>query len=159
MAVDLVVNPELVCVFIVKARQVNVKEVSGFENDGSDGPDDGMHGVLQEDPNDDTRQELGDMIDSLNEEEAAELVAMCWIGRGDYDAREFAQAKNDARERAGSSGTSTSQYLLGIPLLADYLDEGLNALGWSCGEHAVEYLRAPESVELSGRVRDEPDRK
>ena len=99
------------------------------------------------------------MIDSLNEEEAAELVAMAWIGRGDYDVREFAQAKNDARDRAASSGTSTSHYLLGLPLLADYLDEGLNALGWSCGEHAVEYLRAPESIELSGRVRDEPERK
>ena len=109
MAVDLVINPEHVCIFIVKARQINVKEVSGFEDDGSDEPDDGMHSVLQEDSDDATRQELGDMIDSLNEEEAAELVAMIWIGRGDYDVREFDQAKNDARDprrpaRAGRRG-------------------------------------------------------
>ena len=157
MAVDLVINPDHVCVFILKARQVNVKEVSGNEDEASDGPDDGMRGVLQEDPEDDTRQELGDMIDSLNEEEAAELIAMCWIGRGDFDPTEFAAAKQAALD--DRPGTSTSSYLLGLPLLADYLDEGLNALGHSCGEYAVEYLRAPGSIELSGRIRDEPDRK
>ncbi len=157
MAVDLVINPEHVCVFIMKARQINVKEVSGNEDEASDGPDDGMRGVLQEDPEDDTRQELGDMIDSLNEEEAAELIAMCWIGRGDFDPAEFAAAKQAALD--DRPGTSTSSYLLGLPLLADYLDEGLNALGHSCGEHAVEYMRAPGSIELSGRIRDEPDRK
>jgi len=157
MAVDLVINPEHVCVFIMKARQINVKEVSGNEDEGSDGPDDGMRGVLQEDPEDDTRQELGDMIDSLNEEEAAELIAMCWIGRGDFDVAEFAAAKQAALD--DRPGTSTSSYLLGLALLADYLDEGLNALGYSCGEHAIEYMRAPDSIELSGRIRDEPDRK
>jgi hypothetical protein len=148
MAVDLVISPEQVCVLIVRARQLNVKESVDVEDDASNPTDDGFHVVLQENAGELTRDEVRAMIDSLNEEEAAELVAMCWIGRGDFDAAEFAEAKEQARDR---TDVPTAEYLLGMPLLADYLDEGLNALGWSCGEHGVEYRRSYDSLDLSGR--------
>jgi hypothetical protein len=37
-----------------------------------------------------------------------------------------------AREREEASSLSTADWLIGIPNLADLLDEGLNAMGRSC---------------------------
>jgi hypothetical protein len=50
------------------------------------------------------------------------------VGRGTYEPEEFVEAMETARsERANA----TSKYLLGMPLLADYLEEGLEKLGHS----------------------------
>lgn len=84
------------------------------------------HDGLAEEENDDlSDEEVRELIEDLNVDEAAELVAVAWIGRGDFEAEDFAQATNEARERAVGS---TATYLLGIPLLADYLEAGLDAL-------------------------------
>jgi hypothetical protein len=64
----------------------------------------------------------------LNEDEQASLVALAWIGRGSFSAEEL----DDAIETAKSERVNrTDNYLLGIPLLADYLEEGLDKLGYS----------------------------
>ena len=54
------------------------------------------------------------------------LVALAWIGRGTFSAEEFDEAVQTARDERVNS---TSRYLLGMPLLADYLEEGLEQLG------------------------------
>ena len=51
-----------------------------------------------------------------------------WLGRGDFDAESWPDALRQARDTM--SGTE-ADYLLGTPLLADYLAEGANALGLS----------------------------
>ena len=64
----------------------------------------------------------------MNYDEQANLVALMWVGRGTYEKEEFEEAVETARaERINA----TSNYLLGIPLLADYLEEGLEKLGYS----------------------------
>jgi hypothetical protein len=87
--------------------------------------------VLAAYPDDPTYAELKSFIDNLNEDEQAELVALVWLGRGDYDARGWSAALKEARARHTGS---TSDYLLGEPLLADLLEEGLAALGLSLTE-------------------------
>lgn len=81
--------------------------------------------MAEEESEDLSDEELRELIDDLNVDEAAELVAIAWIGRGDFDGEDFAQAVQEARERAMGS---TSGYLLGMPMLADYLEAGLDAL-------------------------------
>ena len=67
-------------------------------------------------------------IADLNEDEQASLVALTWIGRGSYGPEELDEALATARaERVNA----TEDYLLGIPMLADYLEEGLDRLGYS----------------------------
>ena len=51
-----------------------------------------------------------------------------WLGRGDFDAGEWRDALAQAREIHDARETS---YLIGTPLLADYLEEALAALGYS----------------------------
>ena len=55
-------------------------------------------------------------------------MALTWVGRGTFEPEEFDEAVETARTERTNS---TSSYLLGIPLLADYLEEGLEKLGFS----------------------------
>ncbi|MFY0610372.1 MAG: DUF3775 domain-containing protein, partial [Hyphomicrobiaceae bacterium] len=55
-------------------------------------------------------------------------VALMWIGRGTYESDELDTAIATARSERVNK---TSAYLLGIPLLADYLEEGLQKLNFS----------------------------
>lgn len=73
--------------------------------------------------------ELVGYIQSLDEEEQIELIALTWLGRGDYEKDEWRAAIEAARDRHNER---TAQYLLGMPLLANYLEEGLAAFDLSC---------------------------
>ncbi|MGH1331613.1 MAG: DUF3775 domain-containing protein [Paracoccaceae bacterium] len=72
------------------------------------------------------KSELSAFIRGLNTDEQAALVAVMWIGRDTYDAADLDEAMATAREEAT---IPTEEYLLGVPLLSDYLEEGLEKLG------------------------------
>ena len=118
-----------VCWIIVKARELDVQEPAVDEESGSNPIDDGFRDVLQAGAGDPTRQELESAIDDLNDDEQHELVALVWTGRGDFEPEQWTEAVAEARRRHTGA---TSRYLLGIPVLADYLGEGLAAFGLSC---------------------------
>lgn len=130
----LTIGPDTVRLFIEKAKTisaaVNEDYADGAEHEVelSDASVDNHHhdGLAEEKVEDLTSEELRELIDDLNVDEASELVALMWIGRGDYDAAEFAEAVAEARSR-GTKGTAS--YLLGNPLLGDWLEEGLEAIG------------------------------
>ena len=50
------------------------------------------------------------------------MVALMWVGRGDFAAEEWDSARAEAADRWTPR---TAEYLLGTPLVADYLSEGL----------------------------------
>lgn len=69
--------------------------------------------------------ELKNLIEDLEPDQQQILVALMWLGRGDYDDWEEALAY------AGeASGVATADYLIATPLLADYLEEALNQHGY-----------------------------
>jgi len=112
---------------IVKAREYDGKAEDTSDGDAQEDPS----SVLQDRADDPTEAELASWINDLTDTEAAELVALMWLGRGDADAGEFDALVEQAR--AARSG-KTSKYLLGEPMLADYLAEGLEALGVSSAD-------------------------
>lgn len=67
-------------------------------------------------------QTLKAIIEGLNDEEKAELVALLWIGRGTYSSEEWKVATASAREAANDH---TADYLMRTPLLPDYLEDAL----------------------------------
>jgi DNA-directed RNA polymerase specialized sigma24 family protein len=87
------------------------------------------HNEQAEDEEDNTEDELAAMISTLNEDEQIELVALAWLGRGSYSVEEWADAVSEATR---AHNDRTAQYLMGMPLLADYLEEGLAAFELSC---------------------------
>jgi len=72
--------------------------------------------------------ELRGLIDRLNEDAQAELVAIMWIGRGSFEPEDLADAVETARREAT---TPTADYLIGTPHMSDHLENGLDALGIS----------------------------
>jgi hypothetical protein len=126
---DFGINPQKVCHVIAKARMFDVKEAPADEDSGSNPVDDGMTDVLENFRDDPAYRELMASIRSLDEEEQIWLVALAWIGRGTYSPNELDEALRIAREQHNDR---TAQYLTGLPLLGDYLAEGLAAFGESC---------------------------
>lgn len=118
-----------VCELILRAREFDVKEGMTDPDSGSNAIDDGSTDVLTSDADDSTEEQIREFIAGLNDDEQHDLVAITWIGRGDFDAEEWGDALRTARER---DATPTADYLLGIPNLGDLLDEGLATLGRSC---------------------------
>lgn len=74
-------------------------------------------------------EELKEFIAGLNEDERFELIALAWVGRGTFTAEDWDEAVETARDE---HGRGAAKYLLGMPLLADYLEEGLNEFDLSC---------------------------
>ncbi|WP_132464277.1 DUF3775 domain-containing protein [Rhodovulum marinum] len=70
--------------------------------------------------------ELRGFIRAMNEDEKASLVALTWIGRETFDADDLAEAIETAKAEAT---TPTENYLVDMPLFADYLEAGLEAIG------------------------------
>jgi hypothetical protein len=126
---ELEIGLDKVCFFITKARELDVQEAVVEEDYGSNPIDEGFREVLEAYADDPTFEELKDYIDGLNNDEKCELVALAWLGRGDFTADDWGEAVRTAHARHTGP---TSLYLLGMPLLGDYLEEGLNALGLSC---------------------------
>ncbi len=122
------ISPEKVAFIIIKAREYDVKVEPEDLEGGSNAADDGMREVLEDTANDATEQELESFISSLNEEEQVNLVALTWLGRGDDTKDGWEDLLNQARD---AHNEHTASYLLGIPLVSDYLEEGLSELGYS----------------------------
>ncbi len=121
------INPAKVCFVIEKAREFLSEDV-GIDPDASNPTDDGGRAALT-DANGSFRRELVEFIRDLDVDEAAALVALAWIGRGDFEAEDWESAVAAAAER---SEGPTWKYLLGLPLLPDYLGDALSAFGRSC---------------------------
>jgi hypothetical protein len=128
---------EKICFIVVKAREFDVPEDVVEDDPGSNPTDDGERAVLAAYADDPTYEELKAAIEGLNEQEQNELVALVWLGRGDYEPRDWSTAVKDVRARHTGS---TADYLLGTPLLPDLLEEGLAQLGLSCTDLEAGHL-------------------
>jgi len=119
------ISPTKVGFVIVKAREYDAKVGAWDDGDTSDHD---AESILEDFKDDSTVIELREFIRDLNIDEQVSLVALAWIGRGSFSADEL----EDALETAPAEHNKrTAEYLLGIPLLSDYLEEGLSALGYS----------------------------
>jgi hypothetical protein len=107
---------------ILKAREYDVKEGDSDPDEGSNAIDDGQVDILTDKANDPVREELLGAIRALNDEERLRLVALAWLGRGTFELGEWKEALATARSE---HSRRTAEYLLGLPLLGDYLEDGL----------------------------------
>ena len=119
------ISPSKVGYVIVKAREYGAK-VGAWDDSATSDHD--ADSILEDFTDDPTRAELKEFISGLNEDEQVSLVALAWIGRGSYGPDELEEAIDTARaERVNR----TEEYLLGMAMLPDYLEEALDRLGYS----------------------------
>ncbi|HXP97464.1 MAG TPA: DUF3775 domain-containing protein [Telmatospirillum sp.] len=121
---------------IEKAREFDAEVPADDGDSGSNPTDDGESDILLDTPDNPTLQELRDVIEGLNTDEQEELLALTWIGRGDFDKDDWRNAMAQARK---SRTSSEADYLIGTPLLADYLEEAVAALGLSLEEWEMKH--------------------
>ena len=60
-----------------------------------------------------------------------------WLGREDHTTSDWPAIREEA---ARAHNNRTAEYLLGMPLLGDFLEEGLSMLDFSCEEFEIERL-------------------
>jgi hypothetical protein len=125
------INPEIVCTLIKRAREFHAKEGVVIPEETTASSADLVADLLADHQGEPTFQEFKIVVDDLEPDQQVALVALMWLGRGDFDADEWSAAF----EQAGEGWTPhTAEYLLATPLVANYLEEGLAALGYSCEE-------------------------
>jgi hypothetical protein len=131
---NLSISSEKVCYLIVKAREFDVQDVDTEQESGSNPSDDRMIDVLEENKDNPVAQEIRVAIAELGEDEKADLIGLLRLGRGDGTMEEWEAMRIEGmREHAGR----VAAYLMGQPLLSDYLEEGLSQFGFSCAEFEI----------------------
>lgn len=134
MASELTIDPGFVRILIAKAEGALVETPDAYQDDvvaekeidgGTMAQWKRTDRLEEEVEGDETPAEVIALIEDLNEDEQADLVALAWIGRGDFEAEAFDEAREQAMARRESP---TSVYLLEMPLLPSYLQAGLEAV-------------------------------
>jgi hypothetical protein len=130
-AIVLSVRPDTVCFLIAKSREFDVKTPSSDPHAGALDDDDIAAAALEDRPSDPVEDELRAIIGDLDYDARIDLVALMWLGREGTSQDDW----GDLRERAERRDTGdTADYLLGTPLLSDYLAEGMSMAGHDCTE-------------------------
>jgi hypothetical protein len=131
-------KPEIACYVIFKVRQLfmaeDVLEAANEDEGGRGEPseideeslDDEVHEEHERDP---IYTDLKAFIDELPADDQCQLIALAWLGRGDATRDEWEELVNLASERRSDH---TAEYLLNMPLLADHLENALDAFDISC---------------------------
>jgi hypothetical protein len=120
---------ESLCAIIDKAREFQAKEEVVLPDSPSSPSEDWALQILADHSDDYSLREMTDAIGEMSQRQRAELIAIMWIGRGDYSLDEWEAAVDDA---IGDYSLRAAAYLLAHPMLPDHLEEGLIALGYSC---------------------------
>jgi hypothetical protein len=135
---ELLISAEKVCAIISMARQFDAKVDAADSDEDSDEADEDAGAILEDRPdNDAVRGEIVTFIHDLNIDEQVDLVALMWLGRGDGDLDGWGDLRTQA---ADAHNNRTASYLLGAPLLADYLEDALSQFGRSCEEFEADRL-------------------
>src|ERR1041384_5941464 len=126
---QLTISPEQAFFIIVKAREFDEQVASAAPDSGSNPADDREVDVLEEGDDNPVQQELEEALDALNVDEQLDLIALTWLGRGEYSS--VAEAREEASDMRDKH---IPEYLIGTPKLDDFLEEGLAQLGYSLGD-------------------------
>jgi hypothetical protein len=131
---ELAVSAEKVAFLIEKMREFDVKEADSDPDSGSNSTDDRMIDVLEDNGQDPVVREITGFIKAMTEDEQTDLVTLMRLGRGDGTIQEWDDLR---RESAEVRDRSTARYLLGEPLVADYLADGLAEFGRTWADERI----------------------
>jgi hypothetical protein len=123
---------EKVCWVILKAREFDAKDAPTEPDPGSNPSDDKMISVLEDRADDPVEEELRSFISDLSEDEQIDLVAMAWLGRDGNTLSDWPSLRAEAARAHANHPQHTANYLMGEPLVSNFLEEALSMFGQSC---------------------------
>src|SRR5580658_7978177 len=126
---ELRISTAKVCDFIEAAREVAGK-VPPTTGDRTTTGDDSPLETIEDYPGEDARRgQMREFIAGLNVAEQIDLLALIFVGRGDFDIDEWEDAVREANDRIADRD---ADYMIGDAALPEYLGIGLDAFGRSC---------------------------
>lgn len=128
---------ETLCRIILRAREYDAQTPSDYDDDEAadnvDDEDEGPLAVLDDSINDSVEEELRSILEDLGEDQLAEVLALCWVGQGTYEASDWDEAYQEAQDLNEEGGSeAVIEELLEMPLLPSALESGLAAFDLSC---------------------------
>ena len=142
---ELTLNPDTAFYIVLKTREFDAKEEPSDPDAGSNPSDDKRIDMLEFQSDDAVEEELAGAIRPLNADQKLDLIALIWIGRGDFSLDEWAEARDSAREVDPSR---TVQYILSMPTVSDYLEDALSQLGYSLDDYLDSHVSLPVAPEI-----------
>ena len=133
------IDRETLAFIVLKARAYDELTEVDDPDEGSDAADDRFVEALEDSHDNPTGRELRTAITDLDEDAQTSLVALMWMGRGDFTS--WKEAYRAARER---TETPAWRYLMGEPLLGDYLEDGATQLGIDLSAEKEDGLGDPD---------------
>lgn len=115
---------------ILKARawEAEIPEDPEEPESGSNPSDDDEAAALEGGDDNPALFELIAAIEELNDDELTELLALVWLGRGDYTNEEWDAALADADQAEEQRNAARLAELAG---LGEFIEQGLSELGYS----------------------------
>jgi Protein of unknown function (DUF3775) len=126
---ELRINTDKVCSFIEAARELAGKVPETTGDGTTSGDDSPLHLSIEQVRDDPTRQQIVEFVAGLNVEEQVDLLALIYLGRGDYSLAEWDDALDYARDRIDGKD---ADFMIGDSALPAYLEDGLQAFGRTC---------------------------
>jgi hypothetical protein len=125
---ELRINPDKVCQLMEAGREL-AGRVAPTTGDKTTNGDDSPTAFIEQRDDDPTRLEIVEAIAGMNVEEQIELLALLYLGRGDFGIDEWDDALQEARERIEMGDVD---FMIGDEAFPDYLGDALDAFGKSC---------------------------
>jgi len=125
--INLELNPETVRYIINMTREFQAQDGGGMSEEPVGASDEWAMQMITDQEGDPTQDELKIAIEDLEPDQQVQLVALMWLGRGSFSVDEWDAALKEAGDNWNKN---TADYLIGTPLVSDYLEEGLNQLGY-----------------------------
>jgi Protein of unknown function (DUF3775) len=126
---------DTLCRIILRAREYEAQTPTDYDGgeaaENVDDADEGTLSVLDDTINESVEEELKAILDDLAEDQLAEVLALCWVGQGTYDAADWDEAMEEAMA-ASKDGDGPIDELLDMPMLASVLEAGMAAFDLSC---------------------------
>jgi hypothetical protein len=120
------IRQETLSSLVALAREFQAKEEVCIPQDQDSPSEDWALQVLADHGNDYSVGEFRSIVSDFSERQRAELVALMWLGRGDFSVEEWEQAVDEA---LGDFSVRAAEYVLAHPMVSDDLQEGMIALG------------------------------
>lgn len=128
--ISLNINTHIICFLILKAREFQAKEGVSFPEKIKDSENEYDWAQILADHQDDlTFLEVKKVISDLEPDQQIELLALMYIGRGDFEMTEWKKALKEAED---TIEPNLAEYLFAKPQLPEYYEHALEILGFNC---------------------------
>jgi hypothetical protein len=127
---------DTLCRIILRAREYEAQTPTDYDGgeaaDNVDDEDEGTLSVLDDTINESVEEELQASFEDLGEDQLAEVIALCWVGQGTYEAADWDEAFSEAQDLVSDGTDGAVAELMDMPMLASVLESGLAAFDLSC---------------------------